>query len=103
MRTTITIDEGLLSELKRRAAEMESTVSRLIENCLRLTIYRQARESEDDGTFELLTDGRGGRFSSYNLDRTSALLEIDDPGSFREGGAVSDAATRRQRVDFRSP
>jgi predicted DNA-binding ribbon-helix-helix protein len=31
MRTTITIDEGLLDELKKRAAREGTTVSRLIE------------------------------------------------------------------------
>ncbi len=78
MRTTITIDDGLLTEIKRRAAETGSTVSRLIGDSLRLTTYSQPENSDDRTTFELLTYGRGGRFSNYNLDKTSALLEVDD-------------------------
>ncbi len=52
MRTTITLDDRLLAQLKRRAAERQS--------------------------FELVIFGAGGRFSPKNIDKTAALLEADD-------------------------
>jgi hypothetical protein len=75
MRTTITIDEGVLDHLKARAAKEGTTVSRLIEDSVRLA----ARPG--DGTtqpFRLVTFGKGGRFTSVNLDRVSTLIEQDD-------------------------
>lgn len=78
MRTTITIDDELLTEVKRRAAESGSTVSRIIGNALRLTLSRSSEERGERPTFELVTYGRGGRFSTHNLDKASALLEMED-------------------------
>ena len=85
MRTTITIDEGILTELKRRASETGSSVSRLIGNSLRLTLNAQPQGSDDREAFELVTYGRGGQFSKYNLDKTSAVLEFDDLDRFGRG------------------
>ncbi len=84
MRTTITIDDGLLAEIKRRAAETGSTVSRLIGDSLRLTMNDQDQAQACE-SFELVTYGRGGRFSRHNLDKTSALLELDDVARFGQG------------------
>lgn len=84
MRTTITIDDGLLAAIKRRAAETGSTVSRLIGDSLRLTMHDRIRDQKCE-SFELVTFGRGGRFSSHNLDKTSALLELDDVARFGQG------------------
>lgn len=78
MRTTITIEDGLLAKVKHRASESGSTVSRLIGDSLRLTLHDQAKDLDHRESFELVTYGRGGRFSSQNLDKTSALLELDD-------------------------
>jgi hypothetical protein len=85
MRTTITLDDRLLAQLKKRAAESGTSVSRLVEQAVRLfirtppSVKRQAR-------FELVTFGRGGRFSSQNVDKTSALLEADDVTRFGRRG-----------------
>ena len=81
MRTTITIDDGLLAEIKRRAAATGSTISRIIGDSLRVTLQRQT-QSQNREPFELVTYGRGGRFSSHNIDKTSALLELDDVARF---------------------
>ncbi len=81
MRTTITIDDGLLAAIKRRAAEAGSTISRLIGDSLRLTIHDQPQDQNRE-SFELVTYGRGGRFSSHNIDKASALLEFDDVARF---------------------
>lgn len=84
MRTTITIDERLLTDAKRRASETGSTVSRVIADSLRLTLYSQP-SSEDEEGFELVTYGRGGSFSNYNLDKTSAIIEMEDRERFGSG------------------
>ncbi len=36
--------------------------------------------------FELVTFGAGGRFSRHNIDKASALLEIDDMERYRDRG-----------------
>jgi hypothetical protein len=77
MRTTITIDRGLLEDVKRRAAEQGSTVSRVIEDSLRVSIHRKPEEPDRE-TFRLVTSGRGGRFSRFNVDKAAALLEVED-------------------------
>ena len=77
MRTTITIDDELLEQLKARAAKEATTVSRLIEDSVRLAA-RPAAEASVRDAFELVTFGKGGRFTSLDVDRISALIEQDD-------------------------
>ena len=76
MRTTITIDDDLLEDLKRRAAERGTTVSRLIEDSVRLAAARP--RGADAKEFELVTYGQGGRFTTLDVNRTSVLLEAED-------------------------
>jgi hypothetical protein len=77
MRTTITIDDRLLARLKRRAAESRTSVSKLVEQAVRLFV-RRPRPPLRPESFELVTFGAGGRFSRHNLDKTAALLEAED-------------------------
>ena len=77
MRTTITLDERLLAQLKERAAESGTSVSRIIEQAVRLFMRTPAVDTETE-PFELVTFGAGGRFSRHNIDKVSALLELDD-------------------------
>lgn len=77
MRTTITLDDRLFTQLKRRAAESGTSVSREVEEAVRLRMRTPAPESDTE-PFELITFGAGGRFSRHNVDKASALLEIDD-------------------------
>ena len=84
MRTTISIDDALLEQLKRQAADRGTTVSRIIEDSVRLAA-RLAREPEADTELELVTFGRGGRFTRLNVDKTPALLELDDVDRFGSG------------------
>jgi hypothetical protein len=77
MRTTISLDDKLLDQLKNRAAASGTTVSRLIEQAVRLFI-RTPRAPKQRDRFELVTFGRGGRFSRQNIDKTSRLIEDDD-------------------------
>jgi Ribbon-helix-helix protein, copG family len=76
MRTTITIDDALLEDLKRRAAERGTTVSRLIEDSVRLAAARPRPAEREE--FKLVTYGQGGRFTTLDVNRTSALLEPED-------------------------
>jgi Arc/MetJ family transcription regulator len=77
MRTTITLDERLLAQLKRRAAEQGTSVSKPVEQAVRLFV-RSPRVPTAPQAFEQVTFGMGGRFSRHNIDKTSALLEADD-------------------------
>jgi hypothetical protein len=84
MRTTITLDERLMAQLKRRAAEQGTSVSKLVEQAVRLLV-RTPRVPAESLTFELVTFGAGGRFSRLNIDKTSALIEADDLERFASG------------------
>jgi hypothetical protein len=77
MRTTITIDDEILEQLKGRAAKESTTVSRLIEDSVRLAARPHA-EGASGRAFELVTFGKGGRFTSLDVDRVSSLIEHDD-------------------------
>ena len=77
MRTTITIDEELLDGLKERAAREGTTVSRLIEESVRSAVRPHAN-GDSEHPFELVTFGKGGHFTSLDVDRGSVLIEQDD-------------------------
>jgi hypothetical protein len=81
MRTTITMDDRLLEQLKKRAAESGTSVSRLIEQAIRLLI-RTPPAGKRQNQLDLVTFGAGGKFSKQNVDKTSALLETDDVERF---------------------
>ena len=81
MRTTITLDDNLLAKLKKRASGSGTSVSRLIEQAVRLLMQAPPPVKRTKG-FELVTFGAGGHFSKRNVDRTSALLESDDVDRF---------------------
>ena len=85
MRTTITLDDRLLTQLKKRAAESGTSVSRLIEQAVRLLI-RTPPSSKRQDRFALVTFGRGGRFSAKNIDKTSRLIEDDDVARYAHRG-----------------
>jgi hypothetical protein len=84
MRTTITLDERLMAQVKRRAAAQGTSVSKLVAQALRL-FMRTPRTPAPAPAFELVTFGKGGRFSRHNIDRTSALIEADDRERFGAG------------------
>jgi hypothetical protein len=84
MRTTITLDDRLMAQLKRRAAEQGTSVSKLVEQAVRLFV-RTPRAPAASPTFELVTFGKGGHFTRHSLDKTSALIEADDIARFAAG------------------
>ena len=85
MRTTITLDERLLAQLKQRAAESGTSVSRMVEQAVRLFMRTPAVGNEVE-PFDLVTFGAGGRFSRHNIDKVSALLEVDDLERYTDRG-----------------
>jgi hypothetical protein len=85
MRTTITLDEHLLAQLKQRAADSGTSVSRVVEQAVQLFMREPAAGNESE-PFELVTFGAGGRFSRHNIDKASALLEIDDLERYKDRG-----------------
>ena len=85
MRTTITIDDALLDELKTRAAERGTTVSRIIEDSVRLATRGERSPGSPPDAFELVTYGEGGNFTRFDIDKASALLERDDLERFGRG------------------
>jgi hypothetical protein len=84
MRTTISLDKRLMAQLKRRAAEQGTSVSKLVEQAVRLFV-RTPRTAAAPQAFELVTFGKGGRFSRRNVDKTSTLLEADELERFASG------------------
>jgi ribbon-helix-helix CopG family protein len=81
MRTTISLDDHLLTRLKKRASESNSSVSALIERAVRLLLQTPVAPKQKQG-FDLVTFGAGGKFSRRNIDKTSALLEAEDVDQF---------------------
>ncbi len=84
MRTTITIDDELLDELKERAAREGTTVSRLIEESIRLAACPHAAHAGQ--RFELVTFGKGGLFANLDVDRGSVLIEQNDVARYGRRG-----------------
>ncbi len=78
MRTTINVDDRLLAKLKRRASEADTTVSKLIEEAVKVMLNRKAQKPKERVEFELVTFGAGGQFSNHNIDKTSSLLAAED-------------------------
>lgn len=83
MRTTITLDDQLLAKLKKRAAESGTSVSRLIEQAIRLLMQAPPTHRRKD-RFELVTFGAGGRFSRHNIDKVSSLIEAEELERFSQ-------------------
>ena len=81
MRTTITLDDRLLAQLKHRASESGTSVSKLVEQAVRLLV-RTPRSAARQDSFELVTFGAGGGFSRQNIDKAAALLEAEDMERF---------------------
>lgn len=77
MRTTISLDDGLAEDVKRRAAELRMSVSGLIESLIREGLHR--REPEQKARrFRLVTVGRGDLLPGIDLDRAAKLIDDAD-------------------------
>ena len=74
MRTTIQLDDQLLSEAKQHAAKTGRTLKALIEDALRETLAR--KETVGPARVRLKTFKGRGVQSGVDLDDTSSLLDL---------------------------
>jgi hypothetical protein len=75
MRTTIRLDESLLQEAKRLAAEKGTTLTSVIENALRQS-FAGRKVAAQRGKIKFTTSGAGGLRPGVDLDDSAALLEL---------------------------
>ena len=81
MRTTISIDDKLLGDAKRRAAETQRTLSTVVEDALRAELGR-GHGARARPTKEKVVTFRGeGLKPGVNLDSSSELLEVMEGGA----------------------
>ena len=78
------MDDNLFGLLKARAASSGSSVSRMVEDAVRLMLNRQTSSRERLPAFELVTYGAGGQFSKYNIDKTAELIAAEDQERYGE-------------------
>jgi len=76
MRTTVRINEQLLAEAKKRAAETGRTLTSMLEEALRESLQRQAAAARArPRKLTLKTVGGTGVRPGVDLDDSSALLD----------------------------
>ncbi len=79
MRTTIRLDDRLLAEAKRHAAETGRTLTGLIEDALREVLARRHQRRAKEPV-KLTTVGGTGTQPGVDLDDGAALLDLMDRG-----------------------
>jgi hypothetical protein len=77
MRTTVRLDEDLLREVKRLAAEERMTLTAVLEQALREMLARR-RQRRDRPRVPLPTFRGRGLQPGVDLDGSSALLDLMD-------------------------
>ena len=77
MRTTVRLDDRLLADAKRYAAQSGQTLTSLIDQGLREVLARGAAPHQA-ALVELPTGGSGGLQPGVTLDSNAALLEVMD-------------------------
>ncbi len=80
MRTTLVLDDGLLRQAKRRAAERNLTVSDVVNEALRDSFGRPVPSAPP---FSMATYGRGGRRVRHEPSDFAAALEDEDRSRLR--------------------
>jgi len=75
MRTTLVLDDGLLRQARKRAAERGMTLSDVVNDALRESL--RARPSEPR-PFRLITSGRGGPRVHHQPEEFKAALDEED-------------------------
>jgi metal-responsive CopG/Arc/MetJ family transcriptional regulator len=76
VRTTITIDEHLLDEVRKRAAERRQTVSQVIEESVRETLLRHRDNAR--APFRVRAFFSAGYQPGVDLDDNAGLLDLID-------------------------
>ena len=74
MRTTLTIDDGLLAAAKMRAAVTNRTLAATIEDALRLAFGARLARSANR-VITIPTSGSGGLQPGVDLDDTAELMD----------------------------
>lgn len=75
MRTTVRLDDALLTEAKEAAARTGRTLTEVIEDALRQSLAA-AKEASDGGPVTLPTFRGGGLQPGVDLDDSAALLSL---------------------------
>lgn len=79
MRTTIRLDEQLMSEVKQLAAQRGQTLTAVIEDALREMLARQRKMAERPPVYLTTVEGKG-LLPGIDLDDTASLLDLMDQG-----------------------
>jgi hypothetical protein len=87
MRTTITLDDALLAEAKQVAARTGRSLTAVVEDALRQSLYR--RDPATRQVIELPVFGEGGTQPGVDLDDSAALLDL-----MEQDDSVTDDAAR---------
>jgi hypothetical protein len=86
MRTTINLDDTLLAEAKQVAARTGRSLTAVVEDALRQSLYR--REPTTRQAVELPVFGEGGTQPGVDLDDGAALLDLME----QDDSSAADAA-----------
>lgn len=77
MRTTVRLNDALLTEAKKLAVDTGRTLTQVIEDSLRLALaQRQAKKKA--APIKLHTSGRGGLQPGVDLSNNAAVLDLMD-------------------------
>jgi metal-responsive CopG/Arc/MetJ family transcriptional regulator len=74
MRTTVRLDDGLMEEVKRYAAERRTTLTAVIDEALRETLARR-KPMRKTKPIQLTTVRGRGLMPGIDLDDTASLLD----------------------------
>jgi hypothetical protein len=97
VRTTLTIDDHLLAEYKKVAAQTHRTLSYVIQDALRETLARR-REAAGRQPVRLPVIGGGGLQPGVDLDDNARLLELlegERDDAFAAGGDLEAGGDER--------
>ena len=80
MRTTLDIQDELIRDARKLAAETGQTLKAVIEDALRELMARSHSANGKKEPIVLPTFGSGGLMPGVDLDNSAALLELMDKG-----------------------
>jgi len=80
MRTTLVLDDALLRQAKRRAAERNLTISDIVNEALRESFRHQVRGAPP---FSMITYGRSGRRVHHEPSDFALALDDEDRDRLR--------------------
>jgi Arc/MetJ family transcription regulator len=80
VRTTIRLDDDVLREAKKRAAQRGISFTRLVEEALRETLARDRESEQDMEPVSLTTVGGSGVCPGVDLADSSSLLDVMEGG-----------------------